>query len=436
MSGAGGGHKRRGWQLCLSTAVWLGVAAPAHAQAAATERSPARDDVQAAESAQSAFEQSSFSWRAHVTDEATLEQPNTSSPFAAAGRGAALLGSNALVAAGDGTWDWQRRVKLGAGLLLIAPSDDHPELRVREAYARTSVLPWLDVEAGKRLLRWGTGYAFTPTGVLDPPRDATDPQDRLGLNEGMLLVRADAFAGSTAVTIAAAAPRLDRPHPATADTPHRLLAMRVRTTITGVEVAGVASAADNQRLSVGANFTHVVGRQLEYHGELLLHDDQSTWRERLAPHEPRERRVSGLLGFQYTFDLGLNTIVEYYHDGNGLTSTMWSRLFDGALDAQREHAALPALAAAGAGTLNRPTRQNFLFLRGSRANTDGIILPDLITLVSLDDGGLTLVPTLRLAPTRHLQLYVRALLLTGRSRSAEGSAPVASTISTGLTVLF
>ncbi len=425
--------------------MWLGVAAPAHAQAAGTERSQARDDVQAAESAQPPFEQSSFSWRAHVTDEATLEQPNTSSPFAAAGRGAALLGSNALVAAGDGTWDWQRRVKLGAGLLLIAPSDDHPELRVREAYARTSVLPWLDVEAGKRLLRWGTGYAFTPTGLLDPPRDATDPQDRLGVNEGMLLVRADAFAGSTAVTIAAAAPRLDRPQPATADTPHRLLAMRVRTTIAGVEVAGVASAADNQRLSVGANFTHVVGRKLEYHGEVLLNDDQSTWRELLAPHQPRERRVSGLLGFQYTFDLGLNAIVEYYHDGNGLTSTMWSRLFDGAIDAQRKNAALPALAsanataagaAAGAGTLNRPTRQNFLFVRGSRANVDGIILPDLITLVSLDDGGLTLVPTLRLAPTRHLQLYVRALLLTGPSRSADGSAPVASTISTGLTVLF
>ncbi len=397
-------------------------------------------------SEQSPFERPSFSWRAHVTDEAAVEQPNTSSPFATAGRGDAWLGSNDLVASGDGTWDWQRRVKLGAGLLLIAPSDDHPELRVREAYARTSVLPWLDVEAGKRLLRWGTGYAFTPTGLLDPPRDATDPTDRLGLNEGMLLVRADAFAGSTAVTIAAAAPRLDRPHPATADTPHRLLAMRVRTTIAGVEVAGVASAADNQRVSVGANFTHVVGRKLEYHGEVLLHDDQSTWRELLAPHEPRERRVSGLLGFQYTFDLGLNAIVEYYHDGNGLTSTMWSRLFDGALDAQRENAALPALAGAngnasvaagaGGGTLNRPTRQNFLFLRGSRANTDGIILPDLITLVSLDDGGLTLVPTLRLAPTRHLQVYIRALLLTGPSGSADGSAPVASTISTGLTVLF
>src|SRR5581483_3482365 len=132
------------------------------------------DPAQASDAAQaspSAFERPSFSWRAHVTDEAAVEQPNTSSPFATAGRGDAWLGSNDLVASGDGTWDWQRRVKLGAGLLLIAPSDDHPELRVREAYARTSVLPWLDVEAGKRLLRWGTGYAFTPTGLLDPPRD-------------------------------------------------------------------------------------------------------------------------------------------------------------------------------------------------------------------------------------------------------------------------
>jgi hypothetical protein len=381
-----------------------------------------------------AQETSTFSWRAHATDEATIEQPNTTSPFASPTRGDAWVGSNELVAAGDGTWDWQQRVKFGAGLLLLAPSDDHPELRVREAYARTSVQPWLDVEAGKRLLRWGTGYAFTPTGLLDPPRDATDPQDRLGLNEGMLLVRADAFRGSTAVTIAAAAPRLDRPHPASADTPHRLLAMRVRTTIAGVEVAGVASAADHQRMSFGANFTHVVGRQLEYHGELLFHDDQSTWRERLAPQDGRPRRVSGLIGMQYTFDLGVNAIAEYYHDGNGLSSTLWSRLVDGALNAQRQASALSA--AATTGTLNRPTRQDFLFLRGSRANTDGIVLPDLIAIVSLDDSGLTLVPTLRIAPERHLQVYVRGLVLTGRSRSADGSAPLASTISTGITVMF
>jgi hypothetical protein len=441
----------RAWSSRASrlAARWVAAAALLFGAAVAADA-----DAQSS-SAGASFTRPSFTWRAHVTDEGTAEQPNVDSPFAAADRGDAWLGSNELVASADGTWDWQQRVKVGAGLILRAPSDDGPDLRVREAYARTSLLPWLDVEAGKRLVRWGTGYAFTPTGLLDPPRDATDPQDRLGLNEGMLMARLDAFRGSTAVTLAAAAPRLDRPHPASADTPRRLLALRVRTTIAGVELAGVASAADNQRVSLGANFTHVVGRQLEYHGELLMHDDESAWRRMLAPHDGRPRRVSGLIGFQYTFNLGLNAIAEYYHDGNGLSSQLWSRLMDGAAEAKRQ-SALDALAgaaapnatsttgatsaaspaAAAAGTLVRPTRRDFLFLRASRANTDALLTPELIVLIGLNDGGLTLVPTLHIAPTRHVQLYVRGLALTGRARSADGSAPIAATLSAGLTVLF
>ena len=368
------------------------------------------------------------SWRARVTDEAAAAQSRAENVW---------QGGNDLVASGDGTWSWRDRVKFGGGLLVIAPSDDTPELRVREGYARASVNSWMDVEAGKRLVRWGTGYAFTPTGLLDPPRDATDPQDRLGLNEGMVMARVDVFRGASAITVAAAAPRLGRPDSIVTTTPRRLLAVRARTTLAGVEMALVASAADTRRVSFGGNFTHVIGKQLEYHGELLVHDDDSIWRQRLAPFEPgtRPRRVSAVLGMQYTFDrAGMNAVVEFYRDGNGLSSALWSRLMDGIASAPA--AAAAASSSASGGTLTRPTRRDFLFLRGARANTDGIIQPEMLTLIGLDDGGVTLVPTLRFVPTRHFQYYVRGLVLTGPARSADGSAPTSSTISAGLTVVF
>src|SRR5262249_42848720 len=129
-------------------------------------------------------------------------------------------------------------------------------------------------------------------------------------------------------------------------------------------------------------------------------------------------------------------IVEYYRDGNGLSSAMFSRLLDRVSATSGPSAATAAAAAATGGVLNRPTRRDFLFIRGSRANTDGLLLPELITLIGLNDGGMTLVPTLTVVPTQHLQIYIRGLVLTGSARSADGSAPVSSTINAGLKVLF
>jgi hypothetical protein len=435
----------------VAVAAQSGAAQPNTGQANAGQANAGQAEAGQAGGGQ-AGSSSSFTWRAKATDEGGTEQPNMGSPFLSPARGDSWLGSNDFVATADATWDWRQRVKFGGGLLLLASSDDGPALRVREGYARASVLPWLDVEGGKRLVRWGTGYAFTPTGLLDPPRDATDPQDHLGLNEGMVMARVDAFRGASAITVAFAAPRLDRPDPVVVTAPRRLVAVRARTTIAGVEMALVASAADTRRVSFGGNFTHVVGRQLEYHGELLVHDDESTWRQRLAPREARGRRVSAVLGMQYTFDLGLNAIVEYYRDGNGLSPALWSRLMDGVTAAGASTATTTSAASAAAsaaataasgspaaapgGTLSRPTRRDFLFIRGTRANTDGLITPELIALIGLDDGGLTLVPTVHIAPTRHLQFYVRGVILTGPARSADGSAPTASTLSAGLVVLF
>ena len=103
-------------------------------------------------------------------------------------------------------------------------------VRVREAYGRLSATDWMDVEFGKRLVRWGVGYGFAPAGVLDPPRLATDPTDRLGVNEGRPMGRVDLFRGDTSLTLAADG------------VSSRVAAARLRTVLAGgVEVAVIAA---------------------------------------------------------------------------------------------------------------------------------------------------------------------------------------------------
>lgn len=386
-----------------------------------------------------ALAQSPPAWRVRFTDEASGGRVNTSSLFASPVRADDWTVSNQFLAAGDATWEPRARVKLGSGIALRVPTGDSTTLRVREAYGRVSVLSWLDVEAGKRLSRWGTGYAFTPTGLIDPPRDATDPQDRLGLNEGMLLVRADAFRGATAVTVAVTAPRVNRP--SSALEPHRLAAVRVRTTVGGVDVAAVASVADDRAAAFGANFTHVAGRQLEYHGEVLTHDISSAWRRVLDASRSPTRTVSALVGMQYTFQAGMNVVVEYYRDGNGLNTPLWNQLVDAVLT-RRAQTALMGSSGEGANEESavlpseRPTRQHFVYGRVSRANGDALIVPELLTLVGLEDGGMTLVSAVSLTVNQHVQPYVRVVGLFGPARSPAGSATTRAVVSGGMTVRF
>ena len=255
---------------------------------------------------------------------------------------------NLLVATGDSTVDWKNRLTLGAAVGVSASSSD-VRVRTREAYARGSLLPWLDVEGGRRIVRWGTGYAFTPSGVLDPPRNATDPQDRLGLNEGVLLAKADAYAGPASITVVAS---------------ERVHAARVRSTVRGVELAMIGAVDKGRRPSWGANFTHVVGNALEWHGEVLSHEGATG-----------ERASSALIGGQYTFAGGPNVVLEYY----------------------------------------RSAGRDFAFARVSRGPGELTLSPEVLLLIDLDARHYSVVPSVGLTLADHAQAYVRGAIDTNRS---------------------
>ena len=120
-------------------------------------------------------------------------------------------------------------------------------------------------------MRWGTGYAFTAAGVLDPPRDPTNPTDRLNLNQGRDMVKADYVHGphafSFAWSTAALAP--------TASNLHDTTAFRYNVLVHGFDTSLIAGD-DRGGDSFGAlTFTRVLGQAWELHGE-------AAWREQAA----------------------------------------------------------------------------------------------------------------------------------------------------------
>jgi hypothetical protein len=331
---------------------------------------------------------------------------------------------NQAAATGDVSWERGTAAKLGASLQASA-DDGSWSLRLREAYGRVSLGDGADVEAGKRLVRWGTGYGFAPTGVLDPPRDPSDPNDRLHRREGMLLARADVFRGSTAFTVAVAAPRLARSSPD--DTPDTRLAARVRGTVSGFELAAIASAAPGEGPSYGGNVTHVVGARFEWHAEALFHDAASAWGRWVDGGPAHGRAWSAAAGFQYTLPVGANLVLEYHRDGRGLDGAQWARVL-----AVRAGTA-PATSAPPA---ESPRRQHFLFARAAPVAAEGRFVPELIAIVGLDDQGIALVPALAWNASAHLQGYVRVVHLLGPSNSVNALAPAKTHVTAGVALRF
>ena len=260
MRGAQTGHL-----ACLA----LLVAAPAAAQDAPADAALAADQTRLA---LSLYEEPAFA--------AGLRIPG---PWA----------SNLLLAEPSFSWRHAQRWRLAASLAAIGSTDGdtHGQLRVREAWAGFTAGDF-DFSLGKKILRWGTGYAFTPTGVLDPPRNPIDPTDRLSLNEGRQMVAADWVSGRHALTAVWASAGVfgNRPAGMTDTT-----ALRYNTMIAGFDTAAIFAHDPGRHDFYGANFTRVVGEALEVHGEFAHRDSNAV-----------------LLGGKYMLRSGVNSIFEWY----------------------------------------------------------------------------------------------------------------------------
>ena len=141
------------------------------------------------------------------------------------------------------------------------------------------------------MVRWGTGYAFTAAGVLDPPRDPTNPTDRLNVNQGRDMIKADWVHGQHALTLAWSTAALAPAGATLRDT----TAFRYNVLVRGFDTALIAGNDRGGDSFGGLTFTRVVGQAWEVHGEAV-------WRDQAA----------ALIGAKYTLHSGVSFIGEFY----------------------------------------------------------------------------------------------------------------------------
>lgn len=325
--------------------------------------------------------------------------------------------------------------------------------QVRELFLSRSFGDF-NAHAGRRILKWTNGYAFSPAGLLDPPRNPSDPTDRLGRLGGRDLLQVDWFRGDHTATVVYSFPFETR-----AGGGESVLAARYNVLVRGVDLSLLAALPSESPERAALTFSYVIGQALQIHGEAsaqrgtdVIHprgaftdEPQLFSRDYFIGYDDDDVRLRTLAGASFTFPDGTNVIAEYYHTDEGLTATEWRNFMmqghyadslrgDPRFGPVQNGLTLPELnLAQGLSYLRRQEIQrDYAFLRVARSFRDGKISATALALVNIRDRSTLVAPEVSFTVRRATTFYARGVLFLGNDQSQYGNVPTASSVTAGI----
>ncbi len=245
------------------------------------------------------------------------------------------------------------------------------------------------LSAGLSSFRWGTAYLWNPSNPLADSELNNTGRARKYYRGGDRFIFYEVLAKQTTYLLAAV--ELTQRDALLASPPQaeRWVVARIQHMFDASDAALHLALREGEHF-LGLSTSHTVGNALALHGELSTRSQRRlpAWNNLPvgSPSTPplpvwdthaRSRwTTSAVLGGQYTWDRGINLIVEYLYDGNGLDDREYAALRAAASDAGNLRND-PAFAETADGFLlqaNRYTgrmRRNYAFVRLAK---DGLIV--------------------------------------------------------------
>lgn len=371
--------------------------------------------------------------------------------------------------------DWENKIKGHLNLHAFYDTQEGDSIsdvkvNINELFFNFFLGERLELDLGKEIIEWGTGYAWNPTAVISPLKNPKDPRDRLEALSGLEMVKLNLFLGGFTIT-GVALPELDFPReyaylPRWKSTEW---AGKVYKLVEDIDLSFVAFGGGGSKSVLGMNFSRVLGNNLEVHGEIAGKEGSENFYLEKKSEEysvngtlvPRvyeysqsrkdEKKIYSqyVLGSQYTFQNGINLAIEYFHNNEGYNNKEWSEIIEflkysnQALNDDRynlqngENMGNIYLSRTN-GYLNSLTgvRRNYLFLRGYIPSILRHSDTEIILLNSLDDGSSVIIPTLSYEPLGYLSLYLLMNIFLGRGESEFGILHENYTVNLGLKLFF
>nr|VFK37868.1 MAG: hypothetical protein BECKTC1821E_GA0114239_1001125 [Candidatus Kentron sp. TC]VFK43098.1 MAG: hypothetical protein BECKTC1821D_GA0114238_10157 [Candidatus Kentron sp. TC]VFK51349.1 MAG: hypothetical protein BECKTC1821F_GA0114240_100157 [Candidatus Kentron sp. TC] len=275
------------------------------------------------------------------------------------------------------------------------------DIHLDEGYLDMEAAPSLFVSGGRRNIVNGVAHIANPTDFLGEEEEidrTLDETERRELRKGTYLAGLEYFFDDGTSLSAIAAPRVK----GLQDRKDRLqlkLALLYPEIDTDLEVIGLATA---DRPGIGVNLSHTFNDSTVLYTESALRRGRD--RSVIVADAAGNRIVEGdrnkgyfdsVVGGRYTFDSGVNLILEYRYNGNGYGSGEWGTIQE-FFETNTRGLSTPETIAKAIGNLGQGNReiigvdslrQRYLFSRLNYPQSWGDIDSSLILLNNLDDGS-------------------------------------------------
>jgi hypothetical protein len=329
---------------------------------------------------------------------------------------------------GIGTFDFRTSSSLQRDQL----THDHANTLFEAAYSLRPD-PHFTVEAGKRALRWGKGYAWNPIGFVERPKDPNDPNVA---REGLWMADADIIfnPGGSLQTVAftpVLLPVSSRVNGDFGARDHLNPAAKLYLLYRDVDIDFAWQGKGSRAARFGMDFSANLVSNLEIHGEWArIGPSPQPVTDAAGQVTTRVASATSLLfGLRYLTARDTTYIAEYFRNGSGYSDDDL-RQFYGLVDtafaqAQQGGGALLLQKARtlGQGGYGRPNPgTDYLYLRAQQKDALGIVYfqPALTAMVNLRDGSWQMTPELQYTGINNLELRLRLFVLHGDSESDFG----------------
>lgn len=306
-------------------------------------------------------------------------------------------------------------------------------LKTEEAYVSFQPSPSIGIDIGKKVLKWGKGYAWNPTAFFSRPKDLDDPDLTL---EGYYVISGDLIKSMQGpIKTIALTPVIFPVSKNINDEwgPDSEILWGGKTYLfaydTDFDFMFLLGNETNDR--IGFSFSKNISSNFEIHGEAAIVFDYVKYlTDRHGTKTKKEYDAKDfLLGVRYLSTHDTTYILEYYRNGHGYTEDEIKDYFsfiNVAYDEYMRTQNMEELSASrmyGRQYFNRQTiMRDYLYLKISKKEPFNILYftPSLTCICNINDASGSIAPQITYSPITNLELDLKTIYLFGDDNTEYG----------------